>query len=78
MNYNNYMDKIDKEKLKNKIETTLPILNEYQLRMYLASEAKALGHGGISLVSRISGVSIATIRKGINTNPRLKSYLPIG
>ena len=59
------MGKIDEDTLKNKIESTIPMLNEYQLRMYLASEAKALGHGGISIISRISGVSILTIRKGI-------------
>jgi hypothetical protein len=59
------MGKKDIETLKIKIESTVPMLNEYQLRMYLASEARALGHGGISLVSRISGVSIKTIRSGI-------------
>ena len=59
------MKKTDIETLKSKIECTLPILNEYQQRMYLSAEAKALGHGGISLISRISGVSIPTIRSGI-------------
>jgi transposase len=59
------MKTIEKEALKNKIDLTLPILNEYQKRMYLASEAKAIGYGGISLISQISGVTIKTIRSGI-------------
>lgn len=32
--------------------------------MFLALEAKALGHGGIARVARVSGVTRATIRKG--------------
>ena len=35
----------------------LPMLNEKQMRLYLASEAIAFGRGGITLMSRISGVS---------------------
>lgn len=59
------MKKVDKETLKNKIDLTMPILNEYQQRMCLAAEANALGHGGISLISQLSGVTIKTIRSGI-------------
>jgi len=59
------MKKVDKETLKNEIDLTMPILNEYQQRMYLAAESKALGHGGISLISQLSGVTIKTIRSGI-------------
>ena len=43
----------------------LPALNEYQRRRYLATEAKAIGHGGISLVSRLSGMSVPTLREGV-------------
>jgi len=43
----------------------LPFLNERQRRMYLATEAEAIGYGGISQVSRISGVSRITITQGI-------------
>jgi len=59
------MDNIDIFSLQNRIETMLPSLNEYQQRRYLASEAKSLGHGGITLVSELSGVSNKTISKGI-------------
>lgn len=39
-----------------RIEKNLPILNEAQKRMYLAPEAEALGHGGITQISKATGV----------------------
>ena len=55
-----------------RIKTMLPLLNERQKRIFLATEAKAIGYGGISQISRISGVSRVTITKGLkeldNTN----------
>ena len=51
--------------LSKKIEKIMPILNESQKRLYLASEAEAFGRGGISEISRISGVSRVTITAGI-------------
>lgn len=39
-------------------------LDERRRRIYLASEAAALGHGGITLVAAASGVSAATIAPG--------------
>ena len=43
----------------------LPTLNEKQKRNMLALEAKSLGHGGIKIVTEITGVSRKTISKGI-------------
>jgi transposase len=40
-------------------------LNERQWRLYVASEAKRMGRGGISQVATVAGVSRKTIRKGI-------------
>jgi hypothetical protein len=51
-------------KIKKRIESVLPILNEKQTRIYLASEAESIGRGGKSLISRISGVSRAAIARG--------------
>ena len=51
--------------MKERITTMLPHLNESQKRLFLANEAIAYGHGGISEVERISGISRKTIRKGI-------------
>jgi len=39
--------------------------NERQRRLWAASEAMCLGHGGISLVARATGLSRPTIHKGI-------------
>jgi transposase len=52
--------------VRNRILTMLPILDEYQRRIFLASEAQMFGYGGISCISRISGVSRVTITHGIN------------
>ena len=51
--------------IENRIKTMLPLLNEKQKRIYLATEAESIGYGGISEVSRISGVSRVTITRGI-------------
>ena len=41
------------------------LLDEKQWRLFLANEAISAGYGGVSKVSRISGVSRVTITKGI-------------
>jgi len=48
-----------------RILNTLPMLDERQQRLYLANEAKAIGYGGISQVSKVSGVSRVTITQGM-------------
>ena len=47
------------------MEAVLPTLTEFQRRRYLSAEARALGYGGITLVSRISGASRQTLTDGI-------------
>jgi hypothetical protein len=59
------MDDKNMQSLQKRIEAVLPTLNEYQRIKYLAAEAESNGYGGISLVSRISGVSRKTIDKGM-------------
>jgi hypothetical protein len=51
--------------VKQKIELIMQVLDEKPRRLLLAAEAKSLGHGGIKLVSQISGVSSKTISRGI-------------
>jgi len=41
------------------------LLNERQSRLWAASESMSLGYGGISLVSRATGISRVTISRGI-------------
>lgn len=48
-----------------RIRNTLPLLDERQRRLYLANEAKAIGHGGITQISKISGISRVTITHGL-------------
>ena len=48
-----------------KISTMMPLLNEKQKRIYLASEAIAIGRGGVTEISRISGISRSVITAGI-------------
>jgi hypothetical protein len=47
--------------LERKFGSILPLLDERQRRLLLAAEARSLGYGGISRVSRASGVSRATV-----------------
>ena len=42
-----------------------PSLDERQLRLWAAGEAKSAGYGGISLVARVSGLSRPTIHAGL-------------
>jgi len=52
-------------RLAQKFAAILPHLNERQRRLLLAAEARALGYGGISRVTRASGVSRATVQKAM-------------
>lgn len=42
-----------------------PVFTERSQRMWAATEARALGHGGIGLVERATGISRATIQRGL-------------
>ncbi|MDR1636506.1 MAG: ISAzo13 family transposase [Treponema sp.] len=53
------------EPTQQRITTMLPLLNQRQRRLFLACEARALGSGGISEVSKMSGVARFTIRRGL-------------
>lgn len=51
--------------LKQKLPLIWPYLNERSRRLIAAAEAVQFGRGGISLLSRISGLSRVTITKGL-------------
>lgn len=53
-------------------------LDERQRRLWVAAEARAIGRGGVSLVSRATGVSRPTIRAGMTELERGESVLPDG
>ncbi|MDH6711104.1 hypothetical protein P3T27_007856 [Kitasatospora sp. MAA19] len=51
--------------LRAKFDRILPHLDERRRRLYLASEAEAIGHGGITLVATASGTSASTVSRGV-------------
>lgn len=48
-----------------KFETVAPMLDEAQRRIWAATEALAVGYGGIALVHRATGLACSTIKRGI-------------
>jgi len=56
-----------------------PFLDERQRRLYLAAEAKVIGYGGVSIVSRATGVSRNAIASGYDDYEQAKEkQLPPG
>ena len=51
--------------LRRKFDTILSILDERQIRLLLAVEAREIGYGGVSVVARASGYSRETIYSGL-------------
>ena len=51
--------------LKAKFRSVWPLLDERTRRLMAASEAQALGYGGVSLVRRACGLSRKAISKGL-------------
>jgi hypothetical protein len=55
---------VEDEKIKKRIQTMLPLLDERQSRMYLASEAQSIGWGGQAKIASLSGKSRFLIARG--------------
>ena len=53
-----------KELISKRFQLIAPLLDEKQLRLYVATEALVLGRGGITLTSQATGVSRPTITMG--------------
>lgn len=56
---------MDLERVREKFAALAPTLNERSLRIYSATEAVALGRGGITAISEISGLARSTIARGV-------------
>ncbi|MGQ0572020.1 MAG: ISAzo13 family transposase [Armatimonadota bacterium] len=56
---------MDIKTLRTKYRALAPGLTERSRRLWAASESMALGHGGMALVERATGISRATIARGI-------------
>ncbi len=55
----------DLRALQQKVDLLWPHLDERARRLFAAGEARQLGHGGVSTVSRVCGLSRVTITKGL-------------
>jgi hypothetical protein len=53
------------EGIQRRYQDLSPVLNEQGLRRFAATEARAYGHGGVSVVSLITGLARSTISRGI-------------
>jgi hypothetical protein len=53
------------QELERKFATILPLLDERQRRLVVAAEARSLGYGGISRVSRASGLARVTVQTAL-------------
>ena len=56
---------MNEEALSAQISYMKTILNERQYRCYLGKTALSLGRGGQTIVTRLSGSSVNTVRRGI-------------
>lgn len=56
---------MDAETVRAKYAALAPVLNERSRRLWAATEAKALGHGGIAVVERATGIARSTIQRGL-------------
>jgi hypothetical protein len=59
------IDEDSLRKLQSRNAAILPELDERQRRLFAAAEARAVGHGGIAAVSRVTGVAASTIGRGL-------------
>ena len=51
--------------IQKRYEGLSPVLNEQGLRRFAATEARAYGRGGVSVVWRITGIARSTITRGM-------------
>jgi hypothetical protein len=56
----------EEAKIKERINSLLPLLNESQKRQYLGSEARSMGWDGISKISKITGLNRSSIKCGMD------------
>ena len=68
---------VDVRTLRKKYRIVAPTLTERSRRLWAAAEAQALGHGGVALVMRATGVSRSTVQRGLREVER-DAVLPPG
>ena len=68
---------MDLKTLRRKYKGLRSVLTERSRRLWAASEATALGHGGIGLVEQATGISRSTISRGIRELDTAGATLPV-
>jgi hypothetical protein len=58
------------------MQFTFAALNERQRRIYAATEALKLGHGGIGYIAELLGCHRRTVERGLNELRQAESLLP--
>ena len=56
---------VDRDAIRRRFESLLPTVDERMRRLIAAAESLAIDYGGISIVSRATGVSRRAIARGI-------------
>lgn len=66
--------------IREKFEALAPAMNEAMTRLWAAAEARALGHGGIAVVARATGLARRTIAAGSSelSNPAQQARIAAG
>ncbi len=64
---------MDTDTIRAKYEALAPVLTERSRRLWAATEAKSLGHGGTAAVIRATGISRSTISRQGDPLRRLRS-----
>ena len=56
---------IDESAIRQRFEALTPVLDERGRRWFAAAEARSAGHGGVSAVTRATGIARSTIGRGL-------------
>jgi hypothetical protein len=64
------------EVIRRKYQSLHPFLNERQRRLWAATEARALGHGGVTLVSQATGMGRKAIHRGLRELEGIITEIP--
>ena len=64
--------------IQTRIDSMLPRLDKRQRRIYLGTEAKSIGRGGITLIARLASVTRRTISKGIRELSENDTHIEVG
>jgi hypothetical protein len=68
-----YTELVNRSDIQDRFSSLAPFLDERMRRLVAASESKAIGYGGVSLVAKATGVSRRAITEGMKELKKSKS-----